>query len=116
MKIKKLITTIALLICQTVLFAQSKPTPELQLNPSENLTQQNDSIYYTCPMHPDVIMSHPGKCPRCGMTLEKRSRSANKETRKDSICYTCTKHPDLRGEGKPGNCSKCGMILEKRPR
>ena len=24
---------------------------------------------YICPMHPDVVESAPGKCPRCGMTL-----------------------------------------------
>ena len=25
---------------------------------------------YTCPMHPEVITDGPGKCPKCGMTLE----------------------------------------------
>ncbi len=25
---------------------------------------------YTCPMHPEVISDHPGKCPKCGMNLE----------------------------------------------
>ena len=24
---------------------------------------------YTCPMHPEVRSSTPGKCPKCGMTL-----------------------------------------------
>ena len=24
---------------------------------------------YTCPMHPEVRRSHPGQCPKCGMTL-----------------------------------------------
>jgi hypothetical protein len=24
---------------------------------------------YICPMHPDVILGEPGKCPRCGMDL-----------------------------------------------
>ena len=24
---------------------------------------------YTCPMHPDVVMDHPGNCPKCGMKL-----------------------------------------------
>lgn len=34
---------------------------------------------YTCPMHPEVVMDHPGVCPKCGMKLvpmkEKRPRS-----------------------------------------
>ena len=24
---------------------------------------------YTCPMHPDVVQSTPGACPKCGMQL-----------------------------------------------
>jgi len=24
---------------------------------------------YVCPMHPDVISHHPGRCPKCGMDL-----------------------------------------------
>jgi protein SCO1/2 len=24
---------------------------------------------YSCPMHPEVVASKPGKCPKCGMTL-----------------------------------------------
>src|ERR1051326_3585576 len=27
---------------------------------------------YSCPMHPNVVYSKPGKCPKCGMTLVKR--------------------------------------------
>ncbi len=25
---------------------------------------------YTCPMHPEIRVDHPGSCPKCGMTLE----------------------------------------------
>lgn len=28
---------------------------------------------YTCPMHPEVQSDKPGKCPKCGMTLEKKA-------------------------------------------
>lgn len=27
---------------------------------------------YTCSMHPEVQQHEPGKCPKCGMTLEKK--------------------------------------------
>jgi hypothetical protein len=27
---------------------------------------------YACPMHPEVVSSEPGKCPKCGMTLVPR--------------------------------------------
>jgi hypothetical protein len=29
----------------------------------------DDSEQWTCPMHPEVIQSKPGKCPKCGMKL-----------------------------------------------
>ncbi len=28
---------------------------------------------YTCPMHPEVASGQPGKCPKCGMALVKKS-------------------------------------------
>ena len=28
---------------------------------------------YVCPMHPEVTSSEPGKCPKCGMALKKKS-------------------------------------------
>src|SRR5689334_15702143 len=31
---------------------------------------------YSCPMHPDVVSTRPGKCPKCGMTLVKKGAPA----------------------------------------
>jgi hypothetical protein len=28
---------------------------------------------YSCPMHPEVTSAKPGKCPKCGMALKKKS-------------------------------------------
>ncbi len=33
------------------------------------------SIMYTCPMHPEVTSDKPGKCPKCGMALVKKTVS-----------------------------------------
>jgi hypothetical protein len=39
---------------------------------------------YTCPMHPEVVMDHPGNCPKCGMKLvplkkdERRTSNSDK--------------------------------------
>ncbi|GAA4509312.1 hypothetical protein GCM10023172_42610 [Hymenobacter ginsengisoli] len=30
-------------------------------------------VHYTCTMHPEVSSTKPGKCPKCGMTLVKKS-------------------------------------------
>jgi len=29
-------------------------------------------VVYTCPMHPEVRQSSPGKCPKCGMALVRK--------------------------------------------
>ena len=29
-------------------------------------------VVYSCPMHPEVLKNKPGKCPKCGMNLEKK--------------------------------------------
>ena len=34
---------------------------------------QEKKVVYTCPMHPDVQMDKPGNCPKCGMTLIKKT-------------------------------------------
>ena len=31
---------------------------------------------YTCPMHPEVLSDKPGRCPKCGMNLVKKSGDA----------------------------------------
>jgi uncharacterized paraquat-inducible protein A len=31
----------------------------------------NSAKKYTCPMHPEIVRSKPGKCPKCGMQLVK---------------------------------------------
>ena len=33
------------------------------------LASAGGGVTYTCPMHPEVVRSKPGSCPKCGMTL-----------------------------------------------
>ena len=35
---------------------------------------------YTCPMHPEVEQDHRGECPKCGMTLEPKTRTAGTDS------------------------------------
>jgi len=39
--------------------------------PSHGQEQKKDQekLKYTCVMHPEVVVDHPGKCPKCGMKL-----------------------------------------------
>lgn len=34
---------------------------------------QEKKVIYTCPMHPEIQMDKPGNCPKCGMTLVKKT-------------------------------------------
>jgi P-type Cu+ transporter len=58
---------------------------------------------WTCPMHPEIVSSKPGSCPKCGMALVPMVLPAAPE-------YTCPMHPEIRSP-KPGSCPKCGMAL-----
>ncbi len=44
-------------------------TPEPEKGSATNQVQGAE---YTCPMHPEVLSDRPGKCPQCGMNLEKK--------------------------------------------
>lgn len=43
--------------------------PELALAPKE-VSPEDLTAIYTCPMHPEVQQKGPGSCPSCGMALE----------------------------------------------
>jgi hypothetical protein len=51
----------------------------------EQEQEKDNKQKYTCPMHPEVVMDHPGNCPKCGMKLvptgekKKRSTPINRE-------------------------------------
>ncbi len=45
-------------------------------HPLVEMTDGQGTIYYTCPMHPQVRQDHPGNCPICGMKLARREDAA----------------------------------------
>jgi hypothetical protein len=38
--------------------------------------QAKPAMVSTCPMHPEVVSSKPGKCHKCGMTLQRSQTAA----------------------------------------
>jgi CopA family copper-resistance protein len=99
-------------------------------------TTAKSQVIYTCPMHPDVKADKPGKCPKCGMDLIKKTVKAEpskpdkpeapvkpeaRQTEKAPVTekanasskediYICPMHPDVQSD-KPGKCPNCGMKL-----
>ena len=102
---KKIIfLAIALLIGSIGVFAQEKA--------GKKDTVQH-TVLYTCPMHPDVSSTKPGKCAKCGADLV----LSKKEQMKMEVMkmYTCPMHPEVASE-KAGKCPKCGMELAEKKR
>lgn len=60
---------------------------------------------YACPMHKDVTSAKPGKCPKCGMNMDKLTLAQH------GVKYRCPMHKDVVSDN-PGTCEKCKMKLE----
>ena len=75
-----LIMLVALFITGFTAAAQTK---------NKNTTMQTDTLakdeIYTCTMDQDVMSDHPGKCPKCGMTLvRQKMTTAQKKLLKEA--------------------------------
>jgi protein SCO1/2 len=44
---------------------------------------QKEDLEYSCPMHPEVKSKKPGSCPKCGMTLKRKSTEPEATTDTD---------------------------------
>jgi len=105
-----------------------------QLATTQNLNLP--PLSWTCPMHPDIVETHEGQCPICGMDLKAVRldqiwmcpvHSIVEETRpgKCPICrrelapvnvalsFTCTNHPDV-DDVNPGMCPDNSARVPKR--
>ena len=40
---------------------------------SSGIANAQTKVIYTCPMHPEIRQAGPGKCPKCGMALVKKT-------------------------------------------
>ncbi len=46
---------------------------------TNNPLSPHSPVEYTCPMHPQIVQPKPGSCPICGMALESKVFTAEKE-------------------------------------
>jgi YHS domain-containing protein len=63
---------------------------------------------YTCPMHPEVKSDKPGKCPECGMKLEKKMMPKEKMMHKEHMHAYMHKKAE-----KKQCCPMMGMMSHK---
>lgn len=88
-------------------YAQEKGKENAQISKQE----EQIKISYYCPMHPEVVSNKPGKCPKCGMNLEKKT--SVKPEKEEQVVYYCPMHSEVTSN-KPGKCPKCGMNMEMK--
>lgn len=62
-------------------------------------------IAFTCPDHPEIQQSIPGRCPKCSKKLVPESLKS-----KPAITYVCPMHPAVTSSF-PGKCPRCAMEL-----
>lgn len=69
---------LTLILCAVVLplFSQQDSTK----------TQAVSSAIYTCPMHPEIALSMPGKCPKCGMDLVQKTSTTAEHKMEMMMC------------------------------
>lgn len=109
---------------QSAINQQKSPTPTTQQKKAMP-AKKAEKVVYTCPMHKDVAMDKPGKCPKCGMKLVKKDMSKKVMPKKgmsktdmpmknmSKMSYTCPMHQAVAMD-QPGKCPKCGMKLVKK--
>lgn len=103
MKNKVLVIAFALILA-LVGGCQEKES-EHETNRDSQSKSAETETFYTCPMHPQVRESEPGKCPICHMNLVKiqkvkRSETASSGESEDAKQWRCKDYPDVTSSKK----------------
>jgi len=104
MKSIKIMMMAVLTITTVTVFAQSKA--------GKKDTTRN-TVFYTCSMHPEVMMKKEGQCPEYGMKLT----LSKKEQLKQEVVnnFACPVHTNF-ASNKAGQCPACGMNMNLSPK
>ena len=97
-------------LCATITTYSQKAKNQSAIKDSVTIAQ----VAYTCPMHPEVVSTIAGKCPKCDRDLQ----LSNKEHLKMEVMklYACSMHPEEQSKNS-GTCPKCHMALtEVKPK
>ena len=61
--------SVASVLAAKIAFPQTEAIHRTQQEQVKEKEQEQGQKKYTCPMHPEMVMDHPGNCPKCGMKL-----------------------------------------------
>src|SRR6185369_6755735 len=93
---------------------RDRVAPSLEAEPDKTLSfvaemnmpsVEGETGIFACPMHPEIVASWEGKCPKCGMKLMPAGPEVAAPTE-----YACPMHPAIAASWE-GKCPKCGMKL-----
>lgn len=60
-------------MCKSMMqMMKQKPSMMQMMKGMDSTNMPANSTTYTCTMHPEILSSKPGKCPKCGMDLVKK--------------------------------------------
>ena len=83
--------------------------------PKKENNQPAAKVIYTCVMHPEVQMSKPGKCPKCGMALVKKTIKTAKPSAKPSN-KEAMQMPEDTSQKEPMKMGNMQMDKSKKPK
>jgi rRNA maturation endonuclease Nob1 len=78
---KVMLMAVAILFSAATVFADHSTTSVSDTTKTKKV-KPVAKVQYTCTMHPEVVMDKPGKCPKCGMTLVKKTDTKKKPVTK----------------------------------
>jgi hypothetical protein len=100
---------ILLILTITVFIVAGVPAMGQNKSATTDTTKQ-DTIIYTCNMHPEIQANQPGTCPKCGMALV-QIRSSSPEHKMDMTM--CSMHGMVDMNHKHDEQKKNNMKLTK---
>lgn len=85
---KSLFVPMSVIILTLTVFIFAE-VPAMGQNKSVADTAKQDTVIYTCTMHPEIQSSQPGACPKCGMALVKKLEASKKKHKKHKMKMMC---------------------------
>jgi hypothetical protein len=98
---KVMLMAVAILLSVATVFAAHPSNPVSDTTKAKKVKPVK--VQYTCTMHPEVISNKPGKCPKCGMTLVKKTDTKKKSSEKMKMYRMAGPQPA--DHGRPGDLS-----------